>query len=152
MARALGFQRILLAALLCAACGRKPATVDDFHTREVILPNGFKLRAEVMVRPEDMMRGMMFRDEFPEGRGMLFIHGGPGKYSYWMYQVRIPLDLIWMDSERRIVEMSPDTPPCKTAASQCPTYGGKESALSVLELPAGSIARHGLRVGQTITY
>jgi uncharacterized membrane protein (UPF0127 family) len=152
MTRAGVSRRILPLALVCTACVRKAATIDDFVTREVVLPNGFKLRAEVMVRQEDMMRGMMFRDEFPEGRGMLFIHGSPGKYSYWMYQVRIPLDIIWMDAGRRIVEMSPDTPPCKTVASQCPHYGGNETALSVLELPAGSIRRHGLRIGQTIAF
>jgi len=98
------------------------------------------------------MRGMMFRDSLPEDRGMLFIHGEPGRYSYWMFQVRIPLDMLWLDANRNIVEISADTPPCQTAASQCPKYGGNQAALMVLELPGGSVKKHGLQVGQTIAF
>ena len=142
----------LAPALLALASCRRATTLEEFLTREITLSDGFKLRAEVMTRPEDMMRGMMFRDEFPEGRGMLFIHGEPGRFSYWMYQVRIPLDILWLDAGRRIVEVSATTPPCKTVASQCPKYGGHENALVVLELPAGSIEKHNLRVGNTISF
>ncbi|MGH9673729.1 MAG: DUF192 domain-containing protein [Bryobacteraceae bacterium] len=144
--------RLLAAALLVLASCRPATTLDEFLTREITLPDGFKIRAEVMTRPEDMMRGMMFRNELPEGRGMLFVHGEPGNYAYWMYQVRIPLDIVWLDSTRRIVEVSQNTPPCKTVASQCPQYGGKEKALMILELPAGSVARHNLRVGNALDF
>ena len=105
--------------------------MDTFDTRVVTLPDGFRVRAQVMADPVDMLRGMMFRDSLAANRGMLFIHPKPGKYQYWMYQVRIPLDIIWMDANGRIVEMSPNTPPCKTKASACPKYGGHETALMV---------------------
>jgi len=60
-----------------------------------------------------------------------------------MFQVKIPLDIIWMDSNRRIVEISGDTPSCQTKASQCPTYGGREMAQFVLELAGGEAQRRG---------
>lgn len=142
----------LLAFALALSCGEKPATLETYYTRTITLPDGFQVRAEVMIRPEDMMRGMMFRDDVAPDRGMLFIHGEPGRYTYYMYQVRIPLDIIWLDGNRRIVEISPDTPPCKTQASRCPLYGGKETALYVLELGGGSVARHGLKVGQQLQF
>src|ERR671936_2755034 len=85
---------------LVSGCGPQPVTLDEYRTREVTLPNGTKIRAEVMIHPTDMMRGMMFRDSLAPDRGMLFIHEQPGKYSYWMHQVKIPLDIIWMDSNR----------------------------------------------------
>lgn len=99
-----------------------------------------------------MMRGMMFRDSIAPDRGMLFVHGSPGKYPYWMYQVRIPLDIIWMDLSHRIVEISADTPPCKTQAAACPHYGGNEEAVFVLELGGGMAARYGLRVGDNLAF
>ncbi|MCW5981561.1 MAG: DUF192 domain-containing protein [Bryobacteraceae bacterium] len=137
---------------LAWSCGERPATLDTFNTRLIALPNGSRVRAEVAVRPEDVMRGMMFRDSLAEDRGMLFIHGEPGKYTYYMYQVRIPLDILWLDANRRIVEISANTPPCTTRASECPLYGGNEPALYVLELAAGSVERHGLRVGQQLSF
>ena len=142
----------IFVATLTLSCSEKPATLETFNTRLVTLPDGFEIRAEVMVHQQDMMRGMMFRDSLAPDRGMLFIHGEPGRYTYFMFQVRIPLDIIWMNQNRTIVEMSPNTPPCKTRASECPVYGGRQDALYVLELQAGSIERHRLREGQQLSF
>jgi uncharacterized membrane protein (UPF0127 family) len=144
-------------ALAVAVCGWMHAchpTQSDLPAglKEITLPDGAKIQCEVMIRPEDMARGMMFRDALPEGRGMLFVHREAGKFSYWMPNVRMPLDIVWMDADRRIVEMSADTPPCKTEPGLCPHFGGNFDALTVLELPAGSIARHKLAVGARIEF
>jgi uncharacterized membrane protein (UPF0127 family) len=143
---------LLVTASLLLACRNEALKLEDLNTRPVRLPNGVEIRAEVMMHPEDMIRGMMYRDSLPPDRGMLFIHGEPGQYTYWMYQVKIPLDIIWLDAQKRIVEMSPHTPPCTTRASECPHYGGNVKALYVLELAAGSIERHGLRIGSRLEF
>lgn len=141
------------ALLSLAGCSKSEADrLDEYRTRTVILPDGTQIRAEAMTQQHEMARGMMYRDSLPEGRGMLFIHGSPGKYPYWMFQVKVPLDIVWLDGARRIVEIVADAPPCTTQASQCPNYGGKQNAVVVLELPGGSAKRHGLQVGQTINY
>jgi len=143
---------LLWAALALLACRNEALKLEDLNTRPVRLPNGVEIRAEVMMHPEDMIRGMMYRDSLPPDRGMLFIHGEPGQYTYWMYQVKIPLDIIWLDAQKRIVEMSPQTPPCTSRASECPHYGGNVKALYVLELAAGSIEKHGLRLGSQLEF
>jgi uncharacterized membrane protein (UPF0127 family) len=137
---------------MMTGCGERTASLDALREREVVLPSGKKIRAEVMMTPQEMQRGMMFRDSLPQGRGMLFIHNRPGNYRYWMYQVRIPLDIIWMDANRRVVEISADTPPCKTPASQCPNYGGNEVAQYVLELAGGEARRLGIQVGNILKF
>ncbi len=140
------------AFLLFAACGEKPLAPDDFGTRFVTLPNGKVIRVEVMSRMEDMARGMMFRDSLPPDRGMLFIHPSPTPQTYWMYQVKIPLDIVFIGPNRRIVEISANTPPCTTKASECPTFGGAAPSQFVIELAAGEAARNGLTPGQTIVF
>lgn len=141
---------ILLVAL--AGCRQKPATLEDLRMLVVTLPDGTKIRAEVVTEPADMARGMMFRDSLEPGRGMLFVHPAPGQYRYWMYQVRIPLDIIWLDSQRRIVEISPDTPPCQKPSAACPSYGGHAASRYVLELAGGWAARYGLRLGDRLDF
>jgi uncharacterized protein len=143
---------LMLPALLATACGPKTISPDELNMRTVTLPNGQKIRAEVEITPIDMQRGMMFRDSLARGHGMLFIHDKPGQYKYWMYQVKIPLDIIWMDENHRIVEISADTPPCRTRASECPNYGGHETAQYVLELGGGEARHWGLHVGQTLDF
>jgi len=69
-----------------------------------------------------------------------------------MYQVKIPLDIVWLDSRNRVVEVSENTPPCKTKASQCPLYGGNHDAVIVLELPGGGAKKHGIKPGATIDF
>jgi uncharacterized membrane protein (UPF0127 family) len=143
---------VLMAVLLVCGCANKE-TLNELGVMIVTLPDGQKIRAEVMTTPQDMMRGMMFRDSLAADRGMLFIHGSPGKYAYWMYQVKIPLDILWLDANKAVVEESINTPPCPSgSASQCPNFGGKTDSVYVLELAAGEARKHGVRVGSRLTF
>lgn len=152
--RRLHYYFIVCAVFLAAAsgCGEKQAPLEQLRTRPVTLPDGTRIIAEVLTQPEDMMRGMMFRDSLAPDRGMLFVHPAPGFYTYWMHQVRIPLDIIWLDSGRRIVEISTNTPPCRTKASECPQYGGSRRAQFVLELAGGMAEKYRLKLGDTISF
>jgi hypothetical protein len=121
-------------------------------TRDVTLPGGQVIKAETAVDTRDMLRGLMFRNSLAPDHGMLFVHPKNGRYSYWMYQTYIPLDMIWMDENHRIVEIVENAEPCKTAASQCPHYGGQEDARFVLELNGGQVRRYGIKQGNTIQW
>jgi uncharacterized membrane protein (UPF0127 family) len=118
----------------------------------VMLPDGSTVHVELAKTEAERNYGLMDRTSLPQGRGMLFIHDHPGQSPYWMYRCKIGLDIVWMDQDRRIVEMSPNTPPCKGKASTCPSYGGKAVSLYVIELPVGSIKAHDLQVGQTVNF
>ena len=143
---------LLAAALLTSACSDKKS-IDDASITLVTLPGGHDIKAEVVMNAADMMRGMMFRDKLDSDRGMLFIHGSPGKYPYWMYQVKIPLDIIWMGRDRHVVEISANTPPCPSKkASECPNFGGNQESAYVLELAGGMAAKYGVKIGDTINF
>jgi uncharacterized protein len=118
----------------------------------VKLPDGFVVHAELAVTKAEREYGLMDRTSLPQGRGMLFIHDEPGRYSYWMYHCKIGLDIVWMNPEHKIVEMSADTPPCKGKARTCPSYGGREVSQYVLELLEGSIHEHHLTLGQVVNF
>ena len=118
----------------------------------VMLPDGSSVHVELAQSNAEREYGLMDRTSLPRGHGMLFIHDHPGQYSYWMYHCKIGLDILWMDPEHHIVELSPDTPACTGKAATCPPYGGHETSLYVLELPVGSIKQHGLKVGQVVNF
>jgi hypothetical protein len=140
--------------LLClAGCGSAPDSAPAVdNSVPVTLPGGVKIRAELKTDPADMARGMMFRDQLPPDRGMLFVHQTPGLYPYWMHNVRVALDILWLDSGKRIVEISAGTPPCLKPASECPSYGGRAEAQYVLELAGGQAGKMGLSVGQQLQF
>jgi uncharacterized membrane protein (UPF0127 family) len=142
----------IVSVLVLCGCSDKE-TLNELGVTIVTLPDGQKIKAEVVTHAKDMMRGMMFRDSLAEDRGMLFIHGSPGRYAYWMYQVKIPLDIIWLDASKTVVEASLNTPPCpSSSASQCPNFGGKTEAVYVLELAGGVAQKHGVRVGSRLSF
>ncbi|HTW65235.1 MAG TPA: DUF192 domain-containing protein [Bryobacteraceae bacterium] len=143
---------LLFSALLLGGCGPKPTSVDDFSTRPVTLPGGQVIRAETMIDQIDVARGLMFRTSLAPDHGMLFVHAQPGIYRHWMYQVLIPLDIVWLNSKHDIVEIVENAPPCKTKASQCPQYGGKQLSSYILELNAGMARKYGLQLGQAIQW
>jgi uncharacterized membrane protein (UPF0127 family) len=140
------------ALLLLTSCGSKDNSVEDFPTRPVTLPGGQVLRAETMIDNIDLIRGLMFRTSLAPDHGMLFVHPKPGNYTYFTYQNLIPIDIIWLDSNRKIVEMVENAQPCKTQASKCEQYGGKEISAYVLEIGAGMAGKYGLKVGQTVQW
>jgi uncharacterized protein len=144
---------IFLVALVLAGCGPKASTVDDLNSTEVTLPNGLKIRAETMREQSDLIRGMMFRDSLPADRGMLFYHMREAFQPYYMFNVKIPLDIIWMNHDRQIVEIAHDVPPCPAkAAQECPNYGGKYPSFFVLEVNAGFAAKNGLKEGEKLDF
>jgi len=145
---------LLAALLILSACGNsdKTATVDDLNSREVKFPGGEIVHVETVMDAIGMLRGLAFRDKLPADHGMLFVHRNPGKYTYWMFQTLIPLDIIWLDDTRTIVEIVPDAPPCKTEASKCPHYGGHEDAKYVLEISAGLARKFGLKAGDAVLF
>lgn len=138
--------------LLLVACGERSITANQLNTRVITFPNGQKIRADFVSHPRDVVRGMKYRDSLEPDRGMLFQHGREGQYRYWMYEVRIPLDILWLDSRGVIVQLVHRAPPCPGPQEKCPSYGGAFKAIQVLELAAGTAERNGLKPGMRLDY
>ena len=140
------------AALFAAGCS-SPTVTDEIGLTQITFPNGVRINAETMSDEVELIKGLMYRDSLPQGRGMLFIHPDEDIFHYWMYQTKMPLDIIWMDHDRRIVEMSLNTPPCKSKSPRdCTNYGGNFKSKYALEVNAGVASKNGLKVGETLDF
>ena len=147
----------LSAAAACVAAGllvgcSKDDPSNDINLTTVAFPNGTKITAETLRTDFELTKGMMFRTSLAADRGMLFVHGKPDKYVYWMYQTKIPLDMIWLGQDHKIVEVVASAQPCTTKASECPKLGGHETAALVLEVNAGIAAKNNLHPGDYLDF
>ena len=99
---------------------------------------------EVTRTPQEQALGLMFRPSLADDRGMLFEFNPPRPVSFWMKNVVIPLDMIFV-REGKILSIAPQVPPC--SAEPCPTYGPQETVDQVIELRGGRAAELGLTPG-----
>jgi uncharacterized membrane protein (UPF0127 family) len=109
---------------------------------------GERFMVEVADTADKRSLGLMFRDSMPDDHGMLFIFPGETRRSFWMKNTRIPLDIIYFDSNLVLVSVSENTPPCRTL--KCPAYPSDGPAKYVLELNAGKAAELGVKSGDVL--
>jgi uncharacterized protein len=133
------------------ACGAAPKPVAQTTAGpRVVLPSGRTYSLEVVRTPEEQAQGLMFRESLSEKTGMLFPFTDKGVHHFWMKNTMIPLDMVWMDAEGRVIFVSADTPPCK--ADPCPSYGPDAPAASVLEIAGGNAAQEKISVGSVLRF
>jgi uncharacterized membrane protein (UPF0127 family) len=130
-------RKIIGFALLGAALGSvlfcAPQGADRFI--KIYFPDGRSITAEPAVTEAERARGLMFREKIALDQGMLFCFPEEGLHAFWMKNTLVPLDMIWLDKDRRIVHIEKNVPPCK--ADPCPSYAPSRPGHYVLELAAG---------------
>jgi uncharacterized membrane protein (UPF0127 family) len=132
---------VVLAASGGAACARDPRVVLHGAGGDVAV------RVEIADTPERRNLGLMYRRELAEDAGMLFVFDESTTLSFWMKNTHLPLDMIFIGEDRRIVGIVKDAVPYTTT----PRSVGVPSRY-VLEVNAGFSDRHRLARGDRVTF
>ncbi|MGB3199775.1 MAG: DUF192 domain-containing protein [Nodosilinea sp.] len=170
--QSLTWSLVLSTLVLAAGCGPTPSVTTPASTPDTVestpttreLPmadprgqqlavtavttlGGEEIFLEVATTPQQQAMGLMYRDALPADRGMLFPLGRPRPVSFWMKNVPVALDMVFV-YQGQIVGLV-EAPPC--AADPCPTYGpGGQLVDQVIELRAGRAAELGLASGDEV--
>ena len=91
--------------------------------------------------------GLMFRNKMLETQGMLFLFDNQEPRSFWMKDTYIPLDIMFIDSEHRIVSIAENTTPFSVDG-----YASKGPAQYVVETVAGFSRKYGVKAGCKIEW
>jgi uncharacterized membrane protein (UPF0127 family) len=137
---------IFLIGLVVCSLARPPE--KDYV--QVFFPNGNIITAELAISASERARGLMYREKLNPDQGMLFIFDYADNHAMWMKNMLISLDFLWLDSEKRIVHIEENIPPCER--EPCPSYGSKFPAIYVLELKAGSVKENELKLYDLINF
>ncbi len=108
---------------------------------------GTKISVELATLPDEQALGLEGRDGLPENRGMLFVYDKPAPYSFWMKNMKFPIDIIWVDEKYRIVDITKNLSPATFPQSFQPS----KPAQYVLEVNAGFTEKNNIAVGDAVT-
>jgi uncharacterized protein len=105
------------------------------------------LEFEVVASPEARAQGLSGRSEVPPGYGMLFVFDAPERYGFWMKDMLVSIDIIWLDNDGTIIGIEENVSP---ATYPKPFYPPRAVRL-VLETKAGEARAQGWGVGTKLS-
>ncbi len=134
----------------CAAGATQAASEAGLDQITLCLRSGNKTRSftvEMARTPQQQNQGLMFRTELADDKGMLFPFAQPRIASFWMRNTLIPLDIIFIGSDGRIVNIAENTTPysLEPVVSVAPVA-------AVLELRGGLTAQLGIKAGDSASW
>jgi uncharacterized protein len=109
----------------------------------------YVLKAEIANTPEKRMKGLMGVSQLEENHGMLFVFDEKGHYKFWMMNMTIPIDIIFIDDHKIVVDIWKDAQPCKI---NCTSYGPQNEIMYVLETNANFTDRHDIEIGSQLYF
>lgn len=119
----------------------------------LLLPDGFPLTVIAVTSEIEKRKGLSGISFLPQTCGMLFVYDRPGFHQFWMAGCLIPLDIVWMDADKKVVEVAQNCPPVPNLATGTPPmYGGNQPAQYILEIGAGQAHNHGLVLGAEVKW
>lgn len=130
------------------------ASVTDFfpnYQKTTISINGFNVSMAIASSDEQRIRGLSGLEKMNENEGMIFLFDEPSKQGFWMNKMNFPIDIIWLDSNSKVVHIEKKLKPCKIFLA-CPVYNPQVDSLYVIELPSGFTDDHSMKNGMIINF
>ncbi len=120
---------------------------QDSNTGAQVIINEVVINVEIADESRERQQGLMFRESLSKDTGMLFIFEREGTYSFWMKNMKFSIDIIWINSDWRVVHVEQNLAPCFEV---CPIYVSENTAMYVLEVNSGFANEHFIKEGSRV--
>jgi uncharacterized protein len=137
----------LALTLVAGTAWAQPQTFERDQLAIETTGGGQQFAVELAVTSEQRAQGLMYRQRMPADAGMLFLYPAARPVSMWMKNTLIPLDMLFIGDDGRILHIAERTIPGSTA-----TISSMQPARAVLELNGGTAARLKIQVGDRVLY
>ena len=121
---------------------------DEQTTNNKVCINNHCFNMETVKTQQERAKGLMYRKSLDKNFGMLFIFEKEDFYAFWMKNAFIPLDIIWIDKNDKVVYIEYNAQPC--TSNSCLTYSSPQKALYILEINAGLAEEYDFREGNKV--
>lgn len=148
--RAAAVALLLAITPLAPVAAQESGVAQSLRTVPLVVATQGKLRrfrVEVAETPQQQETGLMFRKTMPADHGMIFVMQRPRPASFWMRNTLLPLDLIFIGPDKRIIKIAENAQPMSLDLIEC-----AEPVAAVLELNGGMAARQGIAAGDRVSW
>ncbi len=97
-------------------------------------------------------KGLMFKDSLPDGHALLMKFPKDGNHKIWMFGMRFPIDLIFLDSEKRVIVIHENVRPLNLNPMTWKTYGSNKTARYVIETNPGTVSKTKTEPGDVLGF
>src|SRR5919109_2881711 len=130
---------------------QKASSTDNRYLKTKVTVKGFELNADVPITSELMAKGLAVKNQLKENEAMLFVFEDSAKHPFWMKDMKFPIDIIWLDSDGKVVHIEQNLQPC-ISVFICPNYTPNADSQYVLETVAGFAQRYNISMGTDIDF
>ncbi|TSC82767.1 MAG: DUF192 family protein [Parcubacteria group bacterium Gr01-1014_20] len=95
-------------------------------------------------------QGLSGREKLEDSEGMFFVFDSPGNHGFWMKDMKFAIDIIWIKGERIVGFQENAKPEPEKSVFGLKTYYPPEAVDRVLEVNAGTVAKYGFKVGDSV--
>lgn len=136
------FLTFLAALLQVSACNAQPQVT-------IATKDGGELtfQVEVADTPAKRELGLQYRRDLQVDRGMIFLFPVESEHAFWMKNTPIPLDMIFIGRDRKIVGIVEQALPFSTDSRSVPG-----ASQFVLEINGGLAKRYGIKAGDSVRF
>lgn len=122
-------------------------------TKTAVNVKTLSVTADIASSADARRKGLSGRDSLAISGGMLFVFDASGDYPIWMKAMKFPIDIIWIDENKRIVYIVQSAvPEPGKKDSQLTQYKPNASAKYVLEINAGLVRANNLQVDDSVNF
>lgn len=126
-------------------------STESLPNRVNVTINGLRLLADVALTADEQRKGLSIKDSLRSSEGMLFPYESPRILSFWMKDMKFPIDIIWLSADKKVVHIEENLQPCSTLLP-CPSYAPDVPAQYVLETTAGFSSANGITDGTPVEF
>jgi uncharacterized protein len=139
---------VMLLFIVSVALGSQPSKTA--WQRIVFKPGGVTVLAEKADSPQKRSQGLMNRASLGQKEGMIFNFEENGYQTFWMYNTRVPLTIIFLNDRLKIVDIQDMQPCVQSNPDLCRTYTSRGVARYAIEVNQGFAEKHGIKIGDQV--
>jgi uncharacterized protein len=120
----------------------------------ILMPSGKELTLKQSETIDQITKGLSHEKTLSDYDGMIFVFNQPQTVNFWMKDMNFPLDILYLDENKVVVEIFSQVQPCQVGSPEnCPKLKSQNSNIKyVIEIPSGSYSQYQIEVGKKITW